>query len=163
MDLLVVVVVVLVVIVVVVLVVILVVVLVAIPVEVPVAIPVEVPVAIPVEVSARSVGDESRVAIERARPAPPAATPVANKPPRAPGLTNLCQRGAWVVQGTAADAEAPYLALRDQPRNDSKLLAKLSDGTRVGYGSRQGRWIWAQVCATGQSGWLNQKWLAPAR
>lgn len=68
----------------------------------------------------------------------------------------------WEVFGTAADASAPWLALRATPAPRAALLAELPDGTPVRVTKTQGRWRRVEVidgASAGRVGWVHADWL----
>lgn len=67
------------------------------------------------------------------------------------------------VSGTAADREAPYLALRDAPDSQSRMVAEMPDGTGLRVVGRRGRWLRVEIVdgpLAGHVGWAHRKWVA---
>jgi hypothetical protein len=88
------------------------------------------------------------------------AQPVQTPPPE----VEPAQVPPWTheVAGTAADPEAPFLALRTAATAGAELVAELPDGTHVRALGRSGRWLHVQVTDgphAQQRGWVHVRWL----
>ncbi|GEM_PF-3063383 len=67
-----------------------------------------------------------------------------------------------VVHQTAADEDAPWLALRGRPRTSSKLRVKMTDGTRVKVYRLYREWARIRILSgpsKGRRGWAHSRWL----
>lgn len=67
------------------------------------------------------------------------------------------------VSGTAADRDAPYLALRDAPDSQSRMVAEMPDGTGLRVVGRRGRWLRVEIVdgpLAGHVGWAHRKWIS---
>lgn len=100
---------------------------------------------------------EAEPEAERApEPEPTAAPePTETAPARRPRATHQ-------VAGTSADRDAPFLALRDAPGSDARMLAEMPDGTGLRLLSQRGRWSRVEVVDgpfAGQIGWAHKRWM----
>jgi hypothetical protein len=106
-------------------------------------------------------------------PVPVAPVPVAPQvvtPAVADAVASAAERSAeqrWTheVAGTAADPDAPFLALRQSPTGAAPLLEQMPDGTRLRVEERQGNWLRVVVVGgelAGRTGWANTRWLKKA-
>ncbi len=99
-------------------------------------------------------------------PAPepaPEPTPAEAEPEPAPEpAAEPAPRATHRVAGTAADHDAPYLALRDAPKSESEQIGQMADDTQLRLLSSRGRWVRVEVVdgpLRGQIGWAHRRWI----
>lgn len=105
---------------------------------------------------------------EAAPVTPAAAAPAPDQPNAAsalpPGFFQPATAAVHEVFGTAADKQAPYLALRSRPAREADLLGKLDDGTQLKVVNRFGKWQFVQVLSgdlKGTEGFVYGKYVRP--
>lgn len=124
----------------------------------------------------RAGGESVRTGLRRSRQSesesapdpisPPAPTLAPPTLPTAPDLIAEADGATHEVYGTAADEEAPWLALRARRSRRSRLVAKMPDHTRVKLLARSRGWMKVKVVVgelAGSKGWAHGKWLRAVR
>ena len=128
--------------------------------------------AAPDETTAPKPIPPAQAAPEPAAPEPVVPKPVVPKPASAtqppdrtpPPVAALA--APYEVFDTAADASAPWLALRSRPDRRSKLLAEMADDTGVRVLARRGTWWKLRIIGgedDGLEGWAHKRWVRRAR